>query len=386
MKRKICVVLTTRGNYAKMKSTMAAVKKHPSLELQVVLAGGIVQQAFGDYGPILVKDGFAVDQSVDFLVGEGGTLDTMTESAGRAVSLLGASLLQLRPDCVMVIADRYEALSLALAATCCNTVIAHHEGGEVSGSIDERLRHAITKLAQIHLPANADAANRLEAMGEHPDTIHVVGTPGLDLLADLDLQDRGRLFAFQENAGEGDRIDFNRPYVAVSQHPVVMEAADAESQILETAQAVAAAELPIVWMLPNMDAGRSGVLRAIEQVRSRSGKMPIRFFQSMPFEEYATLLNNAFCLVGNSSSGIRESAFLGVPVVNLGSRQQGRQRGRNVIDVPDFEANRIADAVQRQIRHGRYASDPLYGDGKSGTRIAQILATAPLVLDKRPRF
>jgi UDP-hydrolysing UDP-N-acetyl-D-glucosamine 2-epimerase len=385
LKRKICVVLTTRGNYAKMKSTMAAVRRHPSLELQTVLAGGIVQDAFGDYAPVLAADGFSADAVVDFLVGEGATLAAMTDSAGRAVSMLGAALLKMRPDCVLVIADRYEALSLALAATCGNIVIAHHEGGEVSGSIDERLRHAITKLAQIHLPANAEAAARIAAMGESPESIHVVGTPSLDLLAELDLADRSPLFAFQETAGDGAHIDYTKPYVVVSQHPVVTEIADAASQIWQTAEAVVAVGAPAIWLLPNMDAGRADIVEAIDALRKRAKGVPICFFRSMPFELYAVLLANAACLAGNSSSGIRESAFLGVPAVNIGTRQEGRQRGRNVFDVKEYRAAPIAAAMQRQIAHGRYASDPIYGDGKSGERIAHVLATVPFELDKRPR-
>lgn len=385
LKRKICVVLTTRGNYAKMKSTMAAVRRHPSLELQIVLAGGIVQDAFGDYAPVLAADGFAADTVVDFLVGEGATLAATADSAGRAVSMLGATLLKMRPDCVLVIADRYEALSLALAATCCNIVIAHHEGGEVSGSIDERLRHAITKLAQIHLPANADAAARIAAMGEAPESIHVVGTPSLDLLAGFDLADRSPLVAFQEKAGDGARIDYTKPYVVVSQHPVVTEIAEAASQIRQTAEAVIAVGVPAVWLLPNMDAGRGDIVQAIDDLQKRVEGVPIRFVRSMPFELYATLLANAACLVGNSSSGIRESAFLGVPAVNIGTRQEGRQRGRNVIDVNEYCAAPIAAAMRHQIAHGRYASDPIYGDGKSGERIAHVLATVPFALDKRPR-
>ena len=156
--RRVAIVLTTRGNSAKMKSTMAAIGARADLALLTLVGGGIIQKRFGDYRAVIESDGFCVDESVDFLVGHGETLASQTKSAGRAVTAFGVALGQLRPDVVMVVADRWEALSLALAATSMNIPIAHLEGGEVSGSIDERLRHAVTKLAHLHLPANDDAA------------------------------------------------------------------------------------------------------------------------------------------------------------------------------------------------------------------------------------
>ena len=278
----------------------------------------------------------------------------------------------------MVVADRWEALSLALAATSMNIPIAHLEGGEVSGSIDERLRHAVTKLAHLHLPANDDAAERIARMGEDRSRIVVVGTPSLDLLADVDLADRqapaGAL------GGEGDTIDFGQDYIVVSQHPVVTEEAEAERQISETMVAATTAGLPVVWMLPNMDAGGEGVIRAVAQWRE-GARVPLRIYPSMRFEYYSALLANARCLVGNSSSGIREGAYLGTPVVNVGTRQTGRVRGRNVIDVGN-DRMEIADAIARQLAHGRYPLDPIYGDGRAGARIADAIAAMPLSLQK----
>lgn len=371
-------MLTTRGNYAKMKSTMRAIQAHDGLELITLVGGGIVQERFGDFRPSIARDGFPIDASIDFLIGDGATLGAQTTSAGRAVSAVGEVMSAHKPDVVLVIADRWEALSIAFAATCMNVPIAHLEGGEVSGSIDDRIRHAITKLAHLHLPANDEAARRIKTMGESPESVVVVGTPSLDLLNDIDLLNRKSLF---DAGGEGNRIDFTGDFIAVSQHPVVTEAADAERQVLETFAAAVAAGLPIVWVLPNMDAGGDGVMRAIEDMRRKGSGVPIRVYPSMGFAHYSVLLANARCLVGNSSSGIREGAFLGTPVVNIGSRQNGRDRGRNVIDVP-HERNAIAAALARQLAHGRYRSDPLYGDGHAGNKIASALAAMPLDLNK----
>jgi UDP-hydrolysing UDP-N-acetyl-D-glucosamine 2-epimerase len=260
-----------------------------------------------------------------------------------------------------------------------NVAIAHLEGGEVSGSIDERLRHAVTKLAHFHLPANEDAAKRIIRMGERPESVVVVGTPSLDLLAGINLDDRAAVAA--ASGGEGDPIEFGNDYIVVSQHPVVTEADDAERQMFETMAAAITAGLPIVWLLPNMDAGGEGVMRTVARLRQSGLGVALRTYPSMRFEHYAVLLANARCLLGNSSSGIREAAFLGTPAVNVGTRQTGRARGRNVIDV-GYNRDVIAAAMARQLKNGRFPSDSLYGDGRAGSRIAEALATMPLGLDK----
>jgi UDP-hydrolysing UDP-N-acetyl-D-glucosamine 2-epimerase len=378
-RRRIAIVLTTRGNYAKMKSTMRAVRARSDLELATIVGGGILLERFRDYRPDIVRDGFTVDATAEFLVEDAGTLDAQTRSAGEAVVAFGKALRALRPDIAVVVADRWEALSIALAATCGNVPIAHLEGGEVSGSIDERIRHAISKLSHLHLPANAGAAERIAGLGEDRSRIFVVGTPSLDLLSEVDLSDTRSIAAAP--GGEGSAVDFAGDYIVVSHHPVVTEVDDAGRQVIETAKAVATAQLPVVWLLPNMDAGGVAVMSAIARVRADGLGVPVRLYPSMAFEHYSVLLANARCLVGNSSSGIREGAFLGTPVVNVGTRQRGRERGRNVIDVP-AERAAIAGAMSRQIAHGRYPRDTIYGDGRSGERIADVLSSAPLGLDK----
>lgn len=377
--RRVAVVLTTRGNYAKMKTSMAAIAAHPSLELVTIVGGGIVQERFGDYRPAIAADGFAIDATADFLVGDGATLAAQAESAGRATAQLGHLLLAHRADVLVAIADRYETLAIATAATCTNVAIAHLEGGEVSGSIDERIRHAVTKLAHLHLPATEDAALRIERMGEARARIVVVGTPSLDQLRAFDVDDRAALSAIA--GGSGDALDLSKDFVVVSQHPVPTELVDAEAQIDATAAAVHAVGLPAIWLLPNMDAGGSGVEAAIGRIRARGLGVPTRFFPSLSLESYTRLLRHTRCLVGNSSSGIREGAYLGTPAVNVGSRQSGRQRGQNVVDVP-CERAAIVEAIRRQLVHGRYESDPIYGNGRAGERICQAIATMPLALEK----
>ena len=382
--RKIAIALTTRGNYGKMLSTMRAIRAAPDLQLQLIVGGGILHAAFGDFVPTIEGEGFAIDRKIDYLEGMSDDLDTMTRSAARAVDQFGAALAELKPDVTLLIADRYEAMAFALAATCRAVPIAHLEGGEASGSIDDRFRHAITMLAQIHLPASRSAAARLVAMGEDPARVFEVGSPSFDILAALDLADLAPLDAFQAANGTGAMLDHRKPFLLVSQHPVVEEHAQAESQIEATLAAIAAVGLPALWVQPNMDAGSDGVRRVLARAASSAAAVPIRFYPSLPLPIYARAMKACRCMVGNTSSGIREAAFLGVPVVNVGTRQRGRERGRNVVDVA-YDAGAMAAAIGAQLAHGAYASDPIYGDGRSGEKIAAVLARAPFDLNKPAR-
>ncbi len=379
--RKVAITLTTRGNYGKMLSTMRAIRARSDLELQLIVGGGILSEAYGNFVPVVESDGFRIDRKIDYLDGLSGDLSTMTRSAGRAVELFGNSFAELAPDVVVVIADRYEALSIAMAATCRTIPIAHLEGGESSGSIDDRIRHAITMLAQIHLPASRRAAERIVSMGENPGLVYTVGSPSFDIISALNIEDLAPLDAFQAAKGVGATLDHRAPFLLVSQHPVVGEHDSAEAQIAETVAAVGEIGLPVMWVQPNMDAGSDGVRNALLRLSQGGASAPIRFYTALPLQIYARAMKACCCMLGNTSSGIREAAFIGVPVVNVGSRQRGRERGRNVIDV-DYRRAEMVAAIRKQIAHGPYASDPIYGNGRSGEQIAEILATASLSLDK----
>jgi UDP-hydrolysing UDP-N-acetyl-D-glucosamine 2-epimerase len=378
MSRRICIPIATRGNFSKTKSLLRAIMAHPDLELQLVVSGGVALQRFGDYASVIRCEGFPVAEVMPFLL-DGDSLETMGMSAALATLEFTRTLARLDPDIVFVIADRYEALSFAHAALCMNKTIAHLEGGEVSGSIDERIRHAITKLAHIHLPSNAASAERIIRMGEPPDAVFAVGTPSLDLLADIDMDDVTPLMEWQRKMSAADIIDFRSDYVLVSQHPVVTEYGSSLNQLAATAVVVKRLGLPTVWILPNMDAGEESGAKVVDEL-VRAG-FPILCAAAAPMEVYARLMKHCRVMIGNSSSGIREAAYLGVPVVNVGSRQNNRQRGLNVVDVGYYE-DEIECAARNQMDHGQFPSDPLYGDGHSGERIAEILASYGGPLDK----
>ena len=265
-----------------------------------------------------------------------------------------------------------------------NIPIAHTMGGEVSGTIDESIRHAVTKFAHVHFPASAGAANRILQLGELEENIHLVGCPRIDLVAEILQNDQGDEALIHDlfNTGVGDIINLAKPFILVSQHPVTTEYGEGERQITSTLEAVKASGFPAIVLWPNADAGSEEIARGIRKWRERGLGKNMHFFKNLPIDVYVRLMKRTACLVGNSSSGIREGAFIGTPCVNLGSRQTMRERGDNVIEV---SANReaILDAIVKQVKAGNYGMNPVYGDGNAGTRIANILATKTVNIQKR---
>jgi UDP-hydrolysing UDP-N-acetyl-D-glucosamine 2-epimerase len=286
---------------------------------------------------------------------------------------------------VLTVGDRFETMSTTLAAAYMNIPLAHTMGGEVSGNIDESIRHAVTKFAHIHFPACSEARDRIIRMGERPEAVYLVGCPRIDLVARVVEKSRNPVSDDLFDEGVGGRFDLNRPFLMVSQHPVTSEYGDGERQIAETLAAVQALGLPAAVFWPNADAGSEDIARGIRKFREHNDDSNMHFFKNLPADTYIHLMTRTACIAGNSSSAIREGAFIGTPAVNVGGRQDMRQRGKNVIDV-DYSRGSIADAIRQQVKHGRYDSDPIYGDGKAGERIAAILSDCPLQIQKRMTY
>jgi UDP-hydrolysing UDP-N-acetyl-D-glucosamine 2-epimerase len=380
-KRKICVVLTTRGNYAKMKSVIEGIEADKSLELQLILGGMVVLEKYGRIAALLNSQGLQPVRTINFVV-EGENLSTMAKSSGLAMIEFSTAFEDLKPDIVIVIADRFECLPIAMSAAYMNISLAHIEGGEVTGSIDESIRHAITKLAHLHFPASQEAAERIERMGEAPNNIYVVGASSMDILRRLDLADLNPVRDYQMAYGVGPMIDLKpKQYLTVIQHPVTTEYEANLRNVNETIAALNELNMPTVWIMPNMDAGSDGINKAIRKYRESSDSQRTHFFKSLPIECYGPLLKNTACIIGNSSSGIREAAFLGTPSVNIGSRQNGRQRGPNVRDV-EYSARKIVSAIRLQLKVGEYVPNDLYGDGFASEKIVAALKNTSLQIQK----
>jgi len=381
MRRKVCVVVTARPSYSRIKSALQAIQKHPELELQLVVAASALLDRYGNTVRYIEQDGFEIAARV-YMVLEGENLVTSAKSTGLGLVELATVFDNLRPDVVVTIADRYETLATAVAASYMNIPVAHVQGGEVTGSIDEKVRHAVTKLANLHFVATEKAAERVIRMGEDPATVFVTGCPSIDLAGSILEHPEVDFDPFDKYGGVGLLVDISHGYLVVMQHPVTTEYELARAQAVETLYATRDLKMPTLWFWPNVDAGSDGTSKAIRVFRETNDTTYFHFFKNMEPEDFLRLIYNCACLIGNSSVGIRESSFLGVPVVNIGSRQTGRERGRNVMDV-GYDRVEIARAVRHQLQNGRYPGEHLYGDGRAGERIAHLLATCPLTIEKR---
>jgi UDP-hydrolysing UDP-N-acetyl-D-glucosamine 2-epimerase len=360
---------------------MRAIQSHPDLELQLVASASAILDRYGEVVRLIERDGFKPTAKVYMLV-EGETPVTMAKSTGLGLLELPTIFDLLQPDVVLTVGDRFETMATTLAAAYMNIPLAHTMGGEVSGTIDESIRHAVTKFAHIHFPACSEARDRIIRLGERPEDVYLVGCPRIDLVAEVLERDRNGLGPNLFAEGVGGSFDLKQPFALLSQHSVTTEYGESERQIDETLLALHRLKIPTIALWPNADAGSEDVARGMRKFREHNDDSKIHFFKNLPTDVYISLMRRTACLVGNSSSAIREGAFIGTPSVNIGSRQAMRQRGSNVIEV-DHHSEAIADAVQQQVKHGPFQSEPIYGDGRAGDRIADVLSNCSWRLQKQ---
>lgn len=378
-KRKICFIISSRAHYARLKSVLDEMKNHSSLQLQLVVGASALSSRYGDLTDTLRNDGFAVDHMFHAVV-EGENPVTMAKSAGLAIIDLSSTFSNLKPDIVFVHADRHEMIAPAIAASYMNIPIAHNQGGEVTGTIDESVRHTITKLSHFHFTTNEETAERLKRLGENPDYIFITGCPSIDLIKKSNLSVSNVLF---DNFGtNGPRFDLQKPFLLVLQHPVTTEYGQGFKQINETLQAISSLKMPTIWLWPNVDAGSDEISKGLRLFRDQHKPTHIHFFKNLPPEEYLRLLAHASVVIGNSSSFIREGSYLGSPAVMVGTRQEGRRVASNVVWVP-YDNEQIKYAILQQLKHGRYSSSTIYGDGTAAKKIVAKLAVVEPPLQKR---
>jgi UDP-hydrolysing UDP-N-acetyl-D-glucosamine 2-epimerase len=380
-KRKACVILVDRANYGRLKPVMRAIANHPELQLQTIAAGTMVLNRFGRPVDTVREDGFPVDGEV-YLELEGNTPATMAKSLGFGVVEFTNEYMRLAPDIVVLIGDRYEALAAAIAAAYMNICILHLQGGEVSGSIDESARHAITKFAQYHFPSTERSARYLVRMGEDPQSILGIGCPSSDIASELDLSLSIDLL---NGTGSGAEIDPEKPFLLVVFHPITTEYGSENEQMQEILASLSVLQLPTVLLWPNIDAGADRISKSIRIFRERKSPEWLRILTNLPPEGYLTVLGNTACAVGNSSSFVRDAGYFGTPVVLVGDRQEGREVGDHVA-VCNVCAADIVASVRCQLEHGRYPASSLYGDGGVSARVADMLSSVRLYTQKRLRY
>ncbi len=380
MKRNICVVITARPSYSRVKSALNAIKNHPDLNLQLIVSGSALLTRYGSAVDFMRSDGFEPESEIYHII-EGESLLSSAKSTGLAVIEMASELNRLNPDAVITIADRYETLATAIAASYLNIPVVHIQGGEITGSIDEKVRHAVTKLSDLHFVSTTEAARRVLAMGENPDSVFVTGCPSIDLAKQISEQPLVDFDPFLKYRGVGDVFDIKQDYIIVMQHPITTEHDNASMQTRETLAAILKLGLPGFWFWPNPDAGSEDVAKEIRMFREFNKTSGLNFVRNMSPEDFLKIAMASKCIVGNSSVAIRECSYLGVPAVNIGNRQRNRERGINVIDTIHDE-NEILQSINNQLTKGHLTKDTLYGDGQAGKKMAEILATAELTIEK----
>lgn len=381
MKRKICVVLVDRANYGRLKPVMSAIHEHDDLELQVVCAGTMVLERFSRPADGVRADGFPVDGEIHIEL-EGSTPTTMAKSVGFGVIEFTSEFQRLKPDFVLIIGDRYEALGAAIGAAYMNLPIVHLQGGEVSGSIDESARHAISKFAQFHVPSTRRSAEYLVRMGEKPDTIMTIGCPSSDIAKHLDRSLDPKIL---NDRGSGIEIDVEEPFALVIFHPTTTQFGNEAEEMLEVLKALDELDVQTALLWPNIDAGSDHISKVIRIFKDQSGINCLRTLTNLPPEKYHRVLANASLAIGNSSSFVRDAGFFGTPVVLVGNRQDGREADEHLIRVT-ADKTEILEAAKHHLEHGRYEPSTLYGDGNVCKRIAEGLTQISPYIQKRLHY
>lgn len=382
-RRKICVVVASRANYGRVKYLLKAISSHPELELQLIVGASALLERFGKAEKVIRADGFVPAHTIHYVV-EGETLETQAKSTGMGIIELTTAFSNLKPDMVVTVADRFETMATAIAASYLNIRLVHLQGGEVSGNIDDRVRHAITKLADFHFVATEQSRERVVRMGEAPEMVFNYGCPAMDVLTHEDMSISNERMS--RYGGVGESIDWEKPFLLMVQHPVTTSFGDGLQQIQATLSALTEIDgyqKIVLW--PNPDAGSDDVSKGIRLFRESGKAQGFHFFRNFSPEDYARILANAHCAIGNSSSFLREGSFLGVPVVLVGDRQQDREHGENIA-FSGYAKSAVLETVQRQLKHGRYPASRIFGDGRTGERIAAELTTLPLIYNKRIQY
>lgn len=364
--RKILYISGTRADYGLIQSTLRNIDNYPELQLEIIATGMHLMEEFGTTVNEIKKDGFtyyAIEATY-----KKDDKSSMVEFIGVFLQKLSLKIKEINPDIILVLGDRGEMLAGAIAGVYFGIPVAHIHGGDISSTVDDFVRHAITKLAHIHFPATELSAERIIKMGEPEETVFVVGAPGLDSIL------HERLIESQKIA-DIYGLDLSKPIILVIQHPVSMEIEDTQDQIRQTLDAVTDLKFQTVVIYPNADAGGRRMIEIINMYEQNNSN--IKTYKNIPRKEYLSLLKVASVLVGNSSSGIIEASSFKLPVVNIGTRQKGRERGENVIDAnyekEDIKSKILMCLYDINFKQKVKSCNNPYGDGKAGDKITQIL-------------
>ncbi len=366
-KRKVLYISGTRADYGLVKATLLCIKNNPKLKLEIIATGMHLMPEFGKTINEIKKDGFKIHRIPATY--EKDNKESMAIFMGNFTRLLTEKIGEIKPDIILVLGDRAEMLAAAIVASCLSIPVAHIHGGEISSTIDDNFRHAITKFSNIHFPVTKKSGERIIKMGEDPWRVHVIGAPGLDDVL------QSKIVSPQDIAKKYN-LDPAKPILIVVQHPVTIETNLAKKHMNSTMSAVKELGYEAIIIYPNADAGGRGMIKVIEKYR----KFPfIKIYKNIPRADYLSLLNIADAVVGNSSSGILETPYFHLPTVNIGTRQLGRERAENVIDV-GYKKEDIKKAIQKALFDATFkakakkCANPYGGKEMAGPKVTKVIS------------
>ena len=383
-KRKICVAIFSRANYGSIRKVLEELKKSPKIDLQILIGGSANISKYGLVSDLIRQDGFRIDEEIYFQV-EGATPTTMVKTTALGMIEIATALERLKPDIVLTVGDRYETLSTVVSAAYMNIPVAHTMGGEITGTIDESIRHAITKFSHIHFPANNKAKENIVRMGEEKKNVFNVGCPRIDLVKSCLSKTPKNLnrLVFGRKLGVGEEFDLNKDFITLMHYPVTTEFGQNFKNMCKILDAIKKINLPKLIFWPNADAGSEEISRAIRIYREKNLLKNSWFIKNLDHYTFFHILNVTKCLIGNTSSAIREGSFIGVPTVSVGTRQNGRDRGRNVINA-NYNTNEIYKKIILQIsKKNKILKSNLYGNGNASKKIVNILKKIKVNVQKR---
>ncbi|MFC3415191.1 UDP-N-acetylglucosamine 2-epimerase [Algoriphagus hitonicola] len=366
---KVFVLIERRADYSRYRPILQRMKEDPFFEIHLVVTGITLLDLHGSDVNYIEEDGFTINAKIPMFEQNGDDSGAeMVRAMSRVLTAVTFELEKAKPDLVLSGFDIGGNFAVTVAAAHMNIPVAHIQGGEVTGSIDEAIRHAMSKFSHIHFPATEDAKERLVRLGENPKDIFVVGCPSIDVLVNTPYLPK------EELEREFD-LDFSKPFILVIQHPVTTEAMSSIDQIRETLKALKEVNEQTVFLLPNNDAGHSKIIEEIKQ----SG---FKWIPSLPTLKFINLYRNAWVLVGNSSSGIHETPTMKIPAVNIGNRQMGRERAFNVIDTRN-DHKEIEKAIKKALYDENFRNNVSviknpYGEGDSAAKIIETLKSINL--------
>lgn len=362
--KKICFFTATRAEYGLLRWLMEEVRRDPELQLSLIVSGTHLSEEFGNTYEEIEKEGFFIDEKIPLPLSSDSEKDTV-QIAGQLSGNLATALSRIQPDCLIVLGDRYELLSVISACVIMKIPIAHISGGEITeGAIDDQIRHAVTKCAHFHYVSNETYADRVKQMGEEAWRICITGEPGLDNMQRLNFLSKGEI---EKDLG----IDLSIPTALVTFHPTTLEGEDLPEQVHQLMAALEKAQLQYIFTFPNADPGNKVIRDAIEQFVSNY-KEEAKAFASLGQLRYLSLLQYIRLMIGNSSSGIVESAPFNIPVVNIGTRQKGRLCSKNVFHT-GYPISDILYGIQAALEYSDTSCETPYGDGNASAKIKEHL-------------